>query len=190
MIAQKSLVNINNIKTNNVNDQEANQIKTAIKELADAPIYIDDTPAISFKELKENSFKLKEEKGIGLILVHYLQLITGSKDENICASLKKLARDLDIPVVVTSQLSRKPEERFEKGENPRPILSDINTNILGESDVLVFLYRDDYYNVDTENKDITELIIARNKLGDTGTVKLAYNKECLKYDNLEGNIKE
>ena len=125
MIAQKSLVNINKIKTNNVNDDEAKQVKTTIIELADAPIYIDDTPSTSIQELREKSFKLKEEKDIGLILIDYLQLINDGKDENICALLKNLAQELDIAVVVLSQLSKAPQERFEKGLDPKPILSDI-----------------------------------------------------------------
>ena len=190
MIAQKSSVNINNIKTNIVNDEKANQVKTAIKELADAPIYIDDTPVISFKELREKSFKLKEEKDIGLILVDYLQLINDGKDENICALLKNLAQELDIPVVVLSQLSKAPQERFENGLDPKPILSDINKTISKESDVLIFLHRDNYYSTDSEEKDIVDLIIAKNKLGNTGTVKLLFKNDCLKFKNIEGNIEE
>lgn len=179
MIAQKSAVNIN--------DGLTNQVKLAIKELADAPIYIDDTPAISINEIKAKCKKLKNEKNIGLIIIDYLQLIKDGKDKNICKELKNLSEELNVPILVTSQLSRRPEERFKKGENPRPILSDVNTSILKESDVIILLYREDYYNTDSENKDIAELIIAKNELGDTGIVKLLFQKEFFKFQNLEVN---
>ena len=169
MIAQKSAVNIN--------DGLTNQVKLAIKELADAPIYIDDTPAISIDEIKAKCKKLKNEKNIGLIIIDYLQLIKDGKDKNICKELKNLSEELNVPILVTSQLSRRPEERFKKGENPRPILSD----------VIILLYREDYYNTDSENKDIAELIIAKNELGDTGIVKLLFQKEFFKFQNLEVN---
>lgn len=190
MIAQKSLVNISNIKTNNINAKELNKVKTAVKELSEAQIYIYDTPNLSMEEIREKCIKLKNEKDIRLIVIDYLQLIQNSKDENICVSLKTLAQELNVSIIITSQLSRKPKERFEKGEDPRPILSDINTSILNESDVLIFLHRDDYYNTDSENKDIAELIIARNKFGDTGTVKLLFMKDYLKYTNLARNIED
>ena len=190
MIAQKSLVSINKIKINNVNNDESKQVKTTIIELADAPIYIDDTPSLSIQELREKSFRLKEEKDIGLILIDYLQLINDGKDENICVLLKNLAQELDIPVVVLSQLSKAPQERFENGLDPKPILSDINKTISKESDVLIFLHRDNYYSTNSEEKDIVDLIIAKNKLGNTGTVKLLFKNDCLKFKNIEGNIEK
>lgn len=159
MIAQKSLVNINKIKTNNVNDDEAKQVKTTIIELADAPIYIDDTPSISIQELKEKSFKLKEEKNIGLVLIDYLQLINDGKDENICTSLKNLAIELDVSVIITSQLTTK----IDKREDKRPKLSDVNSVVEEESDVVMFLYSED------NNR---EIIVAKNRYGNIGTIKL------------------
>lgn len=159
MIAQKSLVNINKVKTNNVNDDESNQVKTTIIELADAPIYIDDTPSISIQELREKSFKLKEEKNIGLVLIDYLQLINDSEDENICTSLKNLAIELDVPVIVTSQLTTE----IDKREDKRPRLSDVNSVVEQESDVVMFLYSED------NNR---EIIVAKNRYGNIGTIKL------------------
>ncbi len=159
MIAQKSLVNINKVKTNNVNDDESNQVKTTIIELADAPIYIDDTPSISIQELREKSFKLKEEKNIGLVLIDYLQLINDSEYENICTSLKNLAIELDVPVIVTSQLTIE----IDKREDKRPRLSDVNSVVEQESDVVMFLCSED------NNR---EIIVAKNRYGNIGTIKL------------------
>lgn len=174
-------------RNTNLNDEEMIKVKGTIEELSEANGFIDDSPAISINEIKAKCKKLKNEKNIGLIIIDYLQLIKDGKDKNICKELKNLSEELNVPILVTSQLSRRPEERFKKGENPRPILSDVNTSILKESDVIILLYREDYYNTDSENKDIAELIIAKNELGDTGIVKLLFQKEFFKFQNLEVN---
>lgn len=190
IITLKSLVNKSKTSKNDINDEDMKKIETAVKELAECNIFINDTPAIKINELRENCIKLKEENNLGLIVIDYLQLLQKEdiEDKEICVLLKKLAKELNIPIIVTSQTSRKPQERFENGEDPRPIISDINRLILSESDVLIFLYRDDYYNIDSEKRKVIELIVAKNKFGLTGTIEMICLDDYYKYVNLEENI--
>jgi len=143
-------------------------------------------------DIRAKCRRLKQEKGLGLIIIDYLQLIQGSgrNRENrqqevseISRSLKALARELEVPVIALSQLSRSVEQRQDK----RPMMSDIRESgsIEQDADIVAFLYRDDYYNTESENKNIIEIIIAKQRNGPVGTVQLAFVKEYNKFVNLE-----
>ena len=168
----------------------------AMGSLSNAGIYIDDTPGIRVSEIRAKCRRLKQEKGLGMIMIDYLQLIQGSGDgENrqqevseISRSLKAIARELEVPVIALSQLSRGVEQRQDK----RPMMSDIRESgsIEQDADIVAFLYRDDYYDKESENKNIIEIIIAKQRNGPTGTVELAFIKEFNKFVNLERRYDE
>lgn len=160
--------------------------------LSNSGIYIDDTPGIRVSEIRAKCRRLKQESGLGMILIDYLQLIQGSgrsKDNRqqevseISRELKSIARELQVPVIALSQLSRGVEQRQDK----RPMMSDIRESgsIEQDADIVAFLYRDDYYDKETENKNIIEIIIAKQRNGPVGTVSLAFVKEYNKFVNLE-----
>ena len=164
----------------------------AMGSLSNAGIYIDDTPGIRVSDIRAKCRRLKQEKGLGMILIDYLQLIQGNRTsgENrqqevseISRSLKGIARELEVPVIALSQLSRGVESRQDK----RPMMSDIRESgsIEQDADIVAFLYRDDYYDKESENKNIIEIIIAKQRNGPVGTVELAFVKEYNKFVNLE-----
>ena len=154
-------------------------ITEEIKKLKDFTFYIDDTPGISIDKIIEKCQKLKLEKNIGLIIIDYLQLVSYNKNEllsrdkeitNIMARLKKLINEINIPIIITSQLSRKPEKR----ENHRPVLSDFrkSSSIAQNSDVVIFLYSDSHYNQNKKKGNAIEIIIAKNNDGHCETVEV------------------
>lgn len=158
--------------------------------LSEAPIYIDDTPGITITEIRAKCRKLKLEKNIGLIVIDYLQLIQASGKRNssreqeiseISRSLKILAKELDVPVVALSQLSRAAEARTDH----RPMLSDLRESgaIEQDADIVMFIYRDDYYNPETEQTNIAEIIIAKNRSGPVGTTELLWMPSFTKFVN-------
>ena len=160
--------------------------------LSDAEIYIDDTPGISVTEIRAKCRKLKLEKNIGMVVIDYLQLVQGSNKRNgsreqeiseISRSLKILAKELNVPVIALSQLSRAVEQR----PDHRPMLSDLRESgaIEQDADIVMFLYRDDYYNQDSEKKDIAEVILAKHRGGSTGTIELLWLGSYTKFVNLE-----
>ena len=160
--------------------------------LSEVPIYIDDTPGITITEIRARCRKLKMEKNIGLVVIDYLQLIQASGKRNssreqeiseISRSLKILAKELDIPVIALSQLSRAAEAR----QDHRPMLSDLRESgaIEQDADMVMFIYRDDYYNKDTEKKGVADIIIAKQRNGPIGTVDLLWLPEFTKFANLE-----
>lgn len=163
--------------------------------LSEAPIYIDDTSGITVTEIRAKCRKLKLEKNIGLVIVDYMQLIQGSGKRNsnreqeiseISRSLKILAKELDVPVIALSQLSRAPEQRADH----RPMLSDLRESgsIEQDADIVMFLYRDDYYNSDnpdSKKKNIAEVILAKHRSGSTGTVELLWLGNYTKFVNME-----
>ena len=158
--------------------------------LSQADIFIDDTAGISLMEMKAKCRRLKIEKGLDLVLIDYLQLMQSesrheSRQQEISAisrGLKALAKELECPVVALSQLSRAPELRSDH----RPILSDLRESgaIEQDADVVLFLYRDEYYNQDTEKKNIGEVIIAKHRNGPTGSIELVFKKEFTKFVNM------
>ncbi|MBX5466003.1 MAG: replicative DNA helicase [Firmicutes bacterium] len=164
------------------------QLSIALGRLGEAPIFIDDTPAISALELRAKARQLKSQHNIGLIIIDYMQLMQGRRSENrqqeisdISRSLKALARELNIPVVALSQLSRAVESRTDK----RPMLSDLRESgaIEQDADVVAFLYREDYYSREAEQPDLTEVIVAKQRNGPTGTVRLLFKREIGKFFN-------
>ena len=178
------------VRTGDLDSEDWIKLGKASGNLAEAPIYIDDTPGLSPAELRAKCRKAKLEKDIGVIIIDYLQLMEGKgKSESrqneiseISRSLKLVAKELNIPVIALSQLSRAPEAR----PDHRPILSDLRESgsIEQDADIVMFLYRDDYYNPDTEKKNVAEVIIAKNRSGSTGTVELAWIGKYTKFANL------
>ena len=161
--------------------------------MADTSIFIDDTPAASVNEIRTKCRRLYAEHGLDMVLIDYMQLMsgqTGSRNENrqqeisyISRSLKSLARELNVPVIALSQLSRAVESRSDK----RPMLSDLRESgsIEQDADVVLFIYRDDYYNEDSEQQNIADVIVAKHRHGSTGTVSLYFRKELTQFRDLE-----
>lgn len=180
MIAAQSNVELKKMKTGTLNDADWPRIISAMAVMSDAKIFIDDTPGIKINELRSKCRKLKMEQGLDLVMIDYLQLMeSDSKKESrqqeiskISRSLKILAKELDCPVVALSQLSRAPEQRADH----RPVLSDLRESgaIEQDADIVMFLYRDEYYHSDSEKKDLAEIIIAKNRHGETGSVELVW----------------
>ena len=187
---------IDSMRLNNANLEQEDWIKMAdaSNRLADVPIYIDDTPVLTPSEIRAKCRKAKLEKNIGLIIIDYLQLmesktVNGSRQQEISEisrGLKILAKELDVPVIALSQLSRATESRADH----RPMLSDLRESgsIEQDADIVMFLHREDYYDKDTEKKNIAEVIIAKNRHGETGTIELAWLGKYTKFANLyKGN---
>ena len=192
MLCSEAMVDSNKIRTGKIEEDDWVKLATALGPLSEAPIYIDDTAGISIAEIRAKCRKLKMEKNIGLIVIDYLQLIQGSGKRNasreqeiseISRSLKILAKELDVPVIALSQLSRAAEQR----QDHRPMLSDLRESgaIEQDADIVMFLYRDDYYNPDTEKKNIAEVILAKHRAGSTGTVELLWMGNYTKFANIE-----
>ncbi len=191
ILGSEAMVDSNKIRTGQIEDSDWGKLATASGVLSDAPIYIDDTPGIKVMDIRTKCRKLKMEKKIGLIVIDYLQLIQGNSKrggtrENeiseISRSLKILAKELDVPVIALSQLSRSVESR----EDKRPMLSDLRESgaIEQDADIVMFLYRDDYYNEDSSDKNKAEVIVAKHRGGSTGTRKLLWMPSYTKFGNL------
>ena len=189
----EALVDSNKVRTGQLEDDDWVKLASTLTRLSEAPIYIDDTAGISIMEIRAKCRKLKIEKDIGLIVIDYLQLIQGSGKKNasreqeiseISRSLKILAKELQVPVIALSQLSRAAEQRK---EDHRPMLSDLRESgaIEQDADQVIFLYRDDYYNEDSEKKNVAEVILAKHRGGSTGTIDLAWLPSYTKFANLE-----
>lgn len=173
-------------------DDDWAKLTMGIAALSEAEIYIDDTPGITVADIRAKCRRLKTEKGLGMIVIDYLQLIhgRGKAGENrqqevseISRTLKQIARELEVPVIALSQLSRGVEQRQDK----RPMMSDLRESgsIEQDADIVAFLYRDDYYNQETEKKNIIEIIIAKQRNGPVGTVELVFLKNYNKFANYE-----
>jgi len=192
MLCAEGNIDAQRLRTGSLTDEDWGKLTMAMGSLSNAGIYIDDTPGLRVNEIRSKCRRLKQEHGLGMILIDYLQLVLGSgrSGENrqqevseISRSLKALARELQVPVIALSQLSRGVEQRQDK----RPMMSDIRESgsIEQDADIVAFLYRDDYYDKESENKNIIEIIIAKQRNGPTGTVSLAFVKEYNKFVNLE-----
>lgn len=191
MIAATAHVDLQKIISGRLDEEEWLNIINSMGPLSAANVYIDDTAGISLMEMKAKCRRLKIEKGLDLIVIDYLQLMQmeGRQESrqqeisSISRGLKALAKEMDCPVVALSQLSRAPELRADH----RPILSDLRESgaIEQDADVVLFLYRDDYYNEDSDKKNIGELIIAKHRNGPTGTLELVFKKEFTKFLNKE-----
>lgn len=195
MVASEGMVPGYHLKTGNLSTDEWKRLLQAQSNLYDVPIFVDDTAGIRISEIRSKARKLSQEMGgLGIIIIDYLQLITGSKGENrqqivseISRELKILAKDLRVPVIALSQLSRSVEQRQDK----RPMLSDLRESgsIEQDADIVAFLYRDAYYQKEQadsqEANNVTELILEKNRHGSLGTVKLYFHKEYTKFSSVE-----
>ncbi|CAB1369682.1 replicative DNA helicase [Denitratisoma oestradiolicum] len=178
------------LRTGRLGDEEWDKMTVALGKLHDAPIHIDETGAISPSDLRARARRLHRQCGkLGLIVIDYIQLMSSSKDgENratevseISRSIKALAKELEVPVIALSQLSRKVEERNDK----RPLMSDLRESgaIEQDADMILMMYREEYYKPDTQDKGIAEVIIGKHRNGPTGTVKLTFLGEYTKFQN-------
>ncbi len=193
VLCSEAMVDSNKLKTGKIEENDWVKIVEALGPLSEAEMYIDDTAGISITEIRAKARKLKLEKNIGLIIIDYLQLIQGSGNRRngsreqeiseISRSLKILAKELDIPVIALSQLSRAAEQRSDH----RPMLSDLRESgsIEQDADIVMFLYRDDYYNEESESKNIAEVIIAKNRSGSVGTAEMLWMSNYTKFANIE-----
>ena len=185
--------NVAILRIGELRDEDWIQLIQTADSLSAAQIYIDDTAGITAMEMRSRARRLKAEHGLDLIVVDYLQLMQGSGKRNlsgdrqqevseISRSLKALARELNVPIIALSQLSRSVESRQVK----RPMLSDLRESgsLEQDADIVMFLYREDYYNPETENKNITELIVAKHRNGPVGTVNLFFHKQFTKFVSL------
>lgn len=195
LISMNSKVDSQHMRVGNLADEEWGKITESTILLGESPLVIDDTPGITIAELRSKCRKMKIENDLGLVIIDYLQLMTGSggrrnesrqqEISDISRSLKALAREIDCPVIALSQLSRAVEGR----EDKRPMLSDLRESgaIEQDADVVMFIYRDEYYHRDSEDKGIAEIIIGKQRNGPTCTVKLKWLSEFTKFANLETN---
>ena len=192
ILCGEAMVDSNKVRTGKLEEDDWVKLAGAIGPLSESEICIDDTPGISIMEIRTKCRKLKMEKNIGLVVIDYLQLVQGSNKRSgsreqeiseISRSLKILAKEINVPVIALSQLSRAVEQR----PDHRPMLSDLRESgaIEQDADIVMFLYRDDYYNKESEKKDIAEVIIAKQRGGSTGTVELLWMGNYTKFVNLE-----
>ena len=192
ILCSEAMVDSNKVRTGKIEDDDWTKLAEASGLLSTSQIFIDDTPGISIMEIRAKCRKLKLEKNIGLVVIDYIQLVQASNKKNssreqeiseISRSLKILAKEISVPVIALSQLSRSVEQR----PDHRPMLSDLRESgaIEQDADIVMFLYRDDYYNEDSEKKNIAEVILAKHRAGNTGTVELAWLGNYTKFANLD-----
>lgn len=191
LFALESKVDSQSIRTGNLSDEDWAKLIEGAGIIGKSNLIIDDTPGISVSELRSKCRKYKLEHNLGIIIIDYLQLMTGNKKSDsrqqeisdISRSLKEIARELNVPVIALSQLSRAVEQR----PDHRPMLSDLRESgaIEQDADVVMFIYRDDYYNKDTEKKNIAEIIIAKQRNGPIGTVELVWLPNYTKFANMQ-----
>ena len=196
IISAEANVDADASATGFLESEDWEKITMAIGTLSEAKIYIDDSPTITVSEIRSKCRRLKREHGLGLVLIDYLQLIQGRGNTDnrqqevseISRSLKAIARELEVPVIALSQLSRSVEQRQDK----RPLLSDLRESgsIEQDADIVAFLYRDDYYNQESEKKNLIEIIIAKQRNGPVGTVELVFLKNFNKFVNLDRTHEE
>ncbi len=190
LLCAEARVDAHRLRIGRLPDEAWAHLSHSVGKLAEAPIFIDDSPSLSAMEIRAKSRRLQSEHGIGMIIVDYLQLMRGSgRVENrqqeisqISRALKALAKELNVPVIAVSQLSRAVETR---GGDRRPMLSDLRESgaIEQDADVVMFIYREERYNPDTEQKGIAEVIIGKQRNGPIGTVKLTWINEYARFEN-------
>jgi len=191
MISMEAMVDSQAIRTGELQETEWEKIMESAGTIGRSPLIIDDTPGITVAELRSKCRRYKQTYGLGLIIIDYLQLMSGGKKSEsrqqeiseISRSLKALAREMDAPVIALSQLSRMVEQR----KPPKPVLSDLRESgsIEQDADVVMFIYRDDYYNEDSEKKGLAEIIVAKQRNGSTGSVELVWLGQYTKFGNKE-----
>ncbi len=194
MLSMDAGVDQQKLRTGNINDEEWDRISESVGRLSEANIYIDDTPGITMVEMRSKARRLMMEHGFDLLIVDYLQLMQGSgagrghenrvqEISEISRGLKGLARELNVPVMALSQLSRAVESRTEK----KPQLSDLSESgiIEQDADIVMFIYRDEVYNPDSERKNIADIIVAKHRNGPIGTVSLYFQAAQTRYRDLD-----
>ncbi|HLR64434.1 MAG TPA: replicative DNA helicase [Pseudogracilibacillus sp.] len=192
MLCAEGNIDSQRMRSGNLEGDDWEKLTMAMGSLSNAGIYIDDSASLRVSDIRSKCRRLKQEHGLGMIIIDYLQLIQGSgrssdnrqqEVSEISRSLKALARELEVPLIALSQLSRGVESRQDK----RPMMSDLRESgsIEQDADIVGFLYRDDYYDKETESQNIIEIIIAKQRNGPTGTVELAFAKEYNKFIDLE-----
>jgi replicative DNA helicase len=190
LISLQAQVEMQRLRSGRMSESDWERLVTAVGILSEMPIFIDDTPGVSIVEMRSKARRLHAEQGLGLLVVDYLQLMQSSSHESrvqeisaISRSLKALARDLEIPVLALSQLSRAPEQR----PNHEPMLSDLRESgsIEQDADVVMFIYRDVVYNRDTDRPHVADVIVAKHRNGPTGKVSLFFQEALMRFSNLE-----
>lgn len=191
MLCSEANVDMLKLRTGDISEEDWIKLARAAGPMANGNIYIDDTAGISISEIRSKCRRLKLEKGLDLVIIDYLQLMSGNRrTENrqqevseISRGLKAIAKEIEVPVISLSQLSRAPEIRADH----RPILSDLRESgsIEQDADIVMFLYRDEYYNKDTDKKNMAEVIIAKQRNGPTGSTDLAWLGQYTKFGNLD-----
>ena len=195
LLCSEARVDNAKVRAGYLGERDFPRLAMAAGRLAEAPIFIDDTPGLNVLELRAKARRLKREHDLGVVIVDYLQLMRGldKKQENrvqelaeISQGLKALAKELRVPVVALSQLNRQVETRGDK----RPIMSDIRESgsIEQDADVILFLYRDEMYHPDSADEGTAEIIIGKQRNGPIGTVRLAFRSEYTRFENLAGNF--
>jgi replicative DNA helicase len=189
MFSSLGRIDQHKVRTGKLGDEDWPRLTSAVSLLAEAPMFIDDTPALSPNELRARARRIKREHGLGLIIIDYLQLmqVHGTKENRtneiseISRSLKALAKELEVPVVALSQLNRSLEQR----PNKRPVMSDLRESgaIEQDADVIAFIYRDEVYNEDSPDKGIAEIIIAKQRNGPIGTTRLTFIGQYTRFEN-------
>ena len=191
ILASEAMVDSQKIRSGKLEDNDWINLTNSAGTISEAKIYLDDSAAYTPTELRAKCRKMKMEHNLGLIVIDYLQLMNASKASasrqadisEISRSLKMLAKELGVPIIALSQLSRAPEQR----DDHRPMLSDLRESgsIEQDADMVMFLYRDDYYNPETDKKNVAEVILAKNRAGSTGTVELLWLGQYTKFVNLD-----
>jgi replicative DNA helicase len=192
VLCAESMVDAHRVRTGYLSKDDFGKLIDSLGQIANAPIFIDDSSTLTIMQMRAKARRMKAEHGLGLIVVDYLQLMSGfGRTENrtqeisgISRGLKSLAKELDVPVVALSQLSRAPEQRT--GSDHRPQLSDLRESgsIEQDADIVAFIYREEVYKPNDENAGLAELIIAKQRNGPTGTVKLAFQKQYTRFQTL------
>ena len=191
LIIAETGLNGNDVKSGRLTPEQWRHLESATKPLGAAPLFIDDTPALSVFEFRSKARRLKIHNDIKIIVIDYLQLMTGNQDSKgnreqevafISRTLKAIAKELNVPVIALSQLNRSLETRTDK----RPVMADLRESgaIEQDADIIMFIYRDDYYNKDSKEPNVAEVIIGKQRNGPTGTVKLFFQKNQTRFENL------
>lgn len=193
MMCSEARIDMNRVRLGQLSDRDFSRLVDVAGRLSEAPIFIDDTPDLTLMELRARARRLRSQHNVGLIIIDYLQLMSGpgggQKGENrqqeiaaISRGLKALARELGVPVIALSQLSRAVEAR----PNKRPMLSDLRESgsIEQDADLVMFIYRDEYYNPHSEKAGIAEIIVGKQRNGPTGTVELQFHAQHVRFNDL------
>ena len=198
MLCSEGGIDSQRLRNGDMKDEDWEHVIAAADRLTYAPVFIDDTPGITVMELRSKARRIKAEHGLSMVIIDYLQLMSGKGSKNgdnrqqeiseISRSLKALARELKVPVIALSQLSRSVESRQVK----RPMLSDLRESgsLEQDADIVMFLYREDYYDKETEQQNVTEVIVAKHRNGPIDTVRLYFDKEFTRFANFAGNISD